>query len=91
MRPGRASCWRPISTLEIERPRSVDRRYYDTFDGRLHGEGLTLVHEDGTLVLLDRSGNPRSVAEHRTAPRKLFAGELSGGPAAATCSNRSPR
>jgi CHAD domain-containing protein len=66
--------------LESERPRAVDRRYFDTFDGRLHGEGLTLVHEEGTLILLDRSGNARSAAEHRRAPRKLFAGELSEGP-----------
>jgi CHAD domain-containing protein len=66
--------------VEDDRPRSVDRRYYDTFDGRLHGEGLTLVHEDGRLELLDRSGHARSVAEQRLAPRHLFVSELAGGP-----------
>jgi CHAD domain-containing protein len=33
----------------------VDRTFYDTFDGLLHAEGLTLYHEGGRLVLLDNA------------------------------------
>jgi CHAD domain-containing protein len=66
--------------LESERPRSVDRRFYDTFDGRLHGEGLTLAYEDGRLVLVDGSGHPRSIADELAAPGRLFASELAPGP-----------
>jgi CHAD domain-containing protein len=42
--------------------REVDRTFYDTFDGLLREEGLTLSHEDGRLVLLDTaSGSERAV------------------------------
>ena len=30
------------------------RNYYDTFDGLLHAAGLSLVHEDCMLSLIDR-------------------------------------
>ena len=65
--------------VERDRARSVDRRFYDTFDGRLHAEGLTLTHEDGRLVLSDAAGDPRNVAEVPPPPR-LFAAELGPGP-----------
>ena len=57
--------------------RAVDRTFYDTFDGRLHSEGMALVHEDGRIVLLDAA----SLAERAgrawpAAPKRLFAAEL---------------
>jgi CHAD domain-containing protein len=42
--------------------REVDRTFFDTFDGLLRAEGLTLVHEDGRLVLSDtESGTERAL------------------------------
>ena len=57
------------------------RNYYDTFDGLLHGAGLMLVHEDGTLSLIEReTGIAR--ASLATAPPRLplFAADLDPGP-----------
>jgi CHAD domain-containing protein len=56
------------------------RNYYDTFDGLLHGAGLSLVHEDGMLSLIDReTGVVR--ASLQTAPPRLplFAADLEPG------------
>jgi CHAD domain-containing protein len=48
--------------VEDSEVRERDRTFYDTFDGLLHAEGLTLSHEDGQLVLLDTaSGVVRAV------------------------------
>lgn len=41
--------------LRAGRVRAGTSTYYDTFDGRLHGAGLTLRHTAGRLVLADRS------------------------------------
>lgn len=32
----------------------TDRTYYDTFDGLLHADGFSVVHEDGRLALIER-------------------------------------
>ena len=37
------------------RIRAGTRTFYDTFDGRLHGAGLTLRHHSGRLTLTDRT------------------------------------
>ncbi|CAN5166754.1 CHAD domain-containing protein [soil metagenome] len=72
--------------VERERPRSADRTFYDTFDGRLYAAGLVLTYEggkpnpSGRLVLADRAGYSRSAADCSTAPTRLFASELSPGP-----------
>ena len=70
------------SRLRVEsgRVRAVDERFYDTFDGRLHAEGLTLAHEDGRLKLVDGAGVPRGAGERTAVPRRLFASELPPGP-----------
>src|SRR4051794_25272709 len=48
--------------------------FYDTFDGRLHGEGVTLRHAGGRLVLLDRAtGDELAAAEGKGATRLLDA------------------
>ncbi len=46
------------------------RNYYDTFDGLLHAAGLSLVHEDGMLTLIEReAGHGASVAHDAAAAR----------------------
>ncbi len=42
--------------------RETDRSYYDTFDGLLYSDGLSVVHERGRLALVDRDTG----AEHAT-------------------------
>src|SRR3954470_22143965 len=52
--------------------------YYDTFDGRLRGAGVTLRHAGGRLAVLDReSGEELGGAEGRATAR-LFAADLPG-------------
>src|SRR6185437_14918981 len=57
------------------------RNYYDTFDGLLHAAGLSLVHEDGMLSLIERETGLVQ-ASLRTPPPSmpLFAGGLEPGP-----------
>ena len=53
------------------RPRAQDSTagFYDTFDGRLHADGVTLRHVDGRIALLDRaSGDELASAEATAAP-----------------------
>jgi len=66
--------------VESERPRATDRRFYDTFDGRLHSAELVLTHEGGRLVLSDAAGYQRASADRPVPPRTLFASELPHGP-----------
>ena len=57
------------------------RNYYDTFDGLLHAAGLTLVHEDGRLSLIERAtGLVRSSLATPPPRMPLFAVELEPGP-----------
>ena len=56
--------------------RTIERTYYDTFDGRLRAAGLTLVQCDGALRL-DGDG---ALAERRTAPERILVGDLPPGP-----------
>jgi CHAD domain-containing protein len=66
--------------LAAERARSVQRTFYDTFDGRLHAKGLTLVHEGDRLVLRDgeRERCAATVGSHK--PARVLARELPEGP-----------
>jgi CHAD domain-containing protein len=60
------------------RVRAGTSTFYDTFDGRLHGGGLTLRHSGGKLTLLDRaSGETLATADAsaRAEPR-LFDHDL---------------
>jgi CHAD domain-containing protein len=64
-----------------QRAHTLDRTFWDTFDGRLHDAGLALVAGGGRLVLADAATS----AEHATAelPRgvaRLLAGDLPAGP-----------
>lgn len=57
------------------------RNYYDTFDGLLHAAGLSLVHEDGRLSLIERETGLVQVSLVTGPPRvPLFADRLEPGP-----------
>jgi CHAD domain-containing protein len=69
--------------LEIENGVSCerDRIYYDTFDGLLRDEGLTLMHAAGTLsVASQESGIVVASLPMQAPTRPLFARELPPGP-----------
>ena len=56
------------------------RNYYDTFDGLLHAAGLSLVHEDGMLSLIERESGLVQAASATPPPRMpLFAADLERG------------
>jgi len=51
--------------------------FYDTFDGRLHGAGLTLQHVGTALVLSDReTGDQVASGTVGAAPKRLFDRDL---------------
>ncbi len=52
--------------------------FYDTFDGRLHGGGVTLRHKEGRLTLLDRETGEELAAAESTAAKRFFDYELPG-------------
>jgi CHAD domain-containing protein len=57
------------------------RNYYDTFDGLLYAAGLSLVHEDGMLSLIERAtGLVRISLATPPPPMPLFAADLEPGP-----------
>ncbi|MDA0172627.1 CHAD domain-containing protein [Solirubrobacter taibaiensis] len=61
------------------RPGPVTRAvatFYDTFDGRLNGEGVTLRHKEGRLTLLDRETGEELAAAESTAAKRFFDYEL---------------
>jgi CHAD domain-containing protein len=61
--------------------RETHRRFYDTFDGLLHQEGLSLVGELGRLSLVDQaSGAERAVLTTAEPSAPFTADELEPGP-----------
>jgi CHAD domain-containing protein len=57
-----------------------DRAYYDTFDGLLHEAGLSLVHADGALSLIEvQSGVVRASRPVPAPTEPLFASSLPPG------------
>ena len=61
------------------RPGPVTRAvatFYDTFDGRLYGAGVTLRHKEGRLTLLDRDTGEELAAAESTAAKRFFDHEL---------------
>jgi CHAD domain-containing protein len=50
--------------------------FYDTFDGRLHAEGVTLRHAGSRLALLDRETGEELASAESTRPKRLFAHDL---------------
>jgi CHAD domain-containing protein len=64
-----------------QRAHTIERTFWDTFDGRVHDAGLALVGAAGRLVLADAATS----AELAAGPlpriaRRLFAGDLPAGP-----------
>ena len=58
--------------------RRAERRFYDTFDGRLYAAGLSCACSDGRLVLLD--GDAEVASEHLADGRdRLFVRDLPPG------------
>jgi CHAD domain-containing protein len=61
--------------------REGERAYYDTFDGLLHAAGLSLVHAEGTLSLVElESGVVRASLPTAAPSEPVFAAELVPGP-----------
>ncbi len=58
------------------RASSSTATFYDTFDGRLHADGVALRHEGGTLALLDRVTEQEVATGPGTAARRLFDHDL---------------
>ena len=58
------------------RASSSTATFYDTFDGRLHADGVALRHEGGTLALLDRETEEELATGPGTAARRLFDHDL---------------
>src|SRR4051794_40161382 len=50
--------------------------FYDTFDGRLHAEGVTLQHAGGRLALLDRASGDELASADAKAAARLFDHDL---------------
>jgi CHAD domain-containing protein len=58
----------------------TDRVFYDTFDGLVHEAGAMVVHEDGRLALLERSGRERAQLKMARPSAALLVGQLEPGP-----------
>ena len=63
-----------------QRAHSIDRTFWDTFDGRLHRAGLALAAAGNRLVLLDSASQAEvASAEHPRAARRLRLDDLPEG------------
>jgi CHAD domain-containing protein len=66
--------------VRAEPARRVAWTFYDTFDGRLHADGLLLRHGDGRLVAIERAtGAEAASADSGEAPARLLEGDLPAG------------
>jgi CHAD domain-containing protein len=60
---------------------SIDRTFWDTFDGRLHRAGLSLAAAGGRLVLMDATTyEERASGQHPRRARRLLIDALPAGP-----------
>jgi CHAD domain-containing protein len=68
----------PIVT---QKAHTVDRTFWDTFDGRLRGAGIALADAGRRLSLLDPTTYVEQVGDtHRRGSARLLAGDLPAGP-----------
>jgi hypothetical protein len=65
--------------LAVDQPTSVERTYYDTFDARLHSQGLTAVWQDGRLRLADTALGEVAAMELDSAPDRVLPTTLPAG------------
>jgi CHAD domain-containing protein len=63
-------------TLRAGRLRHTSTTFYDTFDGRLRADGLTLRHADGRLGLLARADGRQLAAAPAPYAKRLFGADL---------------
>src|SRR5436309_10040102 len=67
--------------IVTQRAHAIDRTFWDTFDGRLHGAALTLTSAGGRLVLADTgSAAERAGGALPRRATRLLAAELPAGP-----------
>ena len=60
-----------------QRAHSIDRTFWDTFDGRLHGAGLALADAGNRLVLMDATTYAeRASGAHARGSRRLALDDL---------------
>jgi CHAD domain-containing protein len=57
-----------------------EQTFYDTFDGLLHGAGLSAAHRDSRLAVFDTDGTEVAQAAWASPPRRVLAIELDDGP-----------
>src|SRR5690349_7844162 len=63
-----------------QRAHTIDRTFWDTFDGRLHRAGLALAEAGGRLVLMDAATHAeRASAAFPRRARRLLVENLPGG------------
>jgi CHAD domain-containing protein len=70
----------PDFALEVEPATAVERTYYDTFDGRLHAAGMTLIAQGGRLVLLDGDAAEVAAGALPDGDVRVLAERLEAGP-----------
>jgi CHAD domain-containing protein len=69
-----------LVAVVTQRAHAVDRTFWDTFDGRLHGAGLALADAGGRLVLMDaETYAERASAEQKRGAKRLLIDDLPAG------------
>ena len=68
---------RPHFRVQVEAARKQDLTYFDTFDARLHADGMTLAHGGGELRLESLDGTALHTVPAKSAP--AFADSLGDG------------
>jgi CHAD domain-containing protein len=67
--------------LVTQKAHTVERTFWDTFDGRVHDAGLALVDAGRRLALTDPTTYAEHAADaHRRGPARLLAADLPMGP-----------
>lgn len=67
--------------LVTQKAHTIERTFWDTFDGRVHDAGLALVDAGRRLALTDATTYAEHAGDsHRRGPARLLAGDLPAGP-----------
>ncbi|MDX6676196.1 MAG: hypothetical protein QOE31_248 [Solirubrobacteraceae bacterium] len=63
-----------------QKAHTIERTFWDTFDGRVHARGMALVAAAGRLALIDATSYAEHAGElHRRPAARVFAGDLPAG------------